>query len=437
MTKSLRRLLFALLAHTAGLLSLTAQPLETVVARAIEENPDVLAGIEQLHAAGFDVRIAKGAFLPTVTAGADGGTERRERDGFPTTDQNRGSANVEAALPLFRGFGNQAGLERADAAQQATYHRTVAIAEDIALRTAQAYLELLRAERVVELSRQNLTDHEATYDLVKQRSDQGVSDQSDLTQITGRLARAKASLANSLNNLRDAETTMQQLAGMRPSGLVAPASWSARLPGSRSALTNQALEQQVTLLAAQEDVSAAEAGIAAQRSVIYPQVDLVANGTWRDGVEGFKGREDEYRVLVRARLDLYQGGQNLNRVRQAESRTESARQNLEKVRRQVLANAHASWDAFELLAEAGTHLQEYVNATIETSDLYHQQFTVGRRTLLDLLDSQNELFNAQKVLIRNQYDLLGAELRVLASMSELTPALGINLTDRLDEAEGS
>ena len=74
MTKSLRCLLFALLAPTAGLLSLTAQPLETVVARAIEENPDVLAGIEQLRAAGFDVRIAKGAFLPTVTAGADGGS---------------------------------------------------------------------------------------------------------------------------------------------------------------------------------------------------------------------------------------------------------------------------------------------------------------------------------------------------------------------------
>ena len=95
--------------------------------------------------------------------------------------------------------------------------------------------------------------------------------------------------------------------------------------------------------------------------------------------------------------------------------------------REVKANVDSSWSAYKSLGEEIIYLQDYVMQTKETQKLYSQQFKVGRRTLLDLLDSQNELFQARKAYVAADYDYLYSQYRVISSMSYILDALNVNV----------
>ncbi|WP_197466538.1 TolC family protein, partial [Oleiphilus sp. HI0080] len=103
--------------------------------------------------------------------------------------------------------------------------------------------------------------------------------------------------------------------------------------------------------------------------------------------------------------------------------------------REVQANVDSSWDAYMTLKQTLVHLQDYVDQSAESAKLYMAQFKAGRRTLLDLLDAQNELFEARKQYLASDYQYVYSQYRVVASMSYILDALRVNVMTPLLEKE--
>lgn len=403
-----------------------AQSLEQTVNDAIQTNPDMAATLQAYYASQAELDIAEGRFLPSIDLSADGGREDLDRANVGETDQTRKQARLKLSLPLFRGFANTSEYSRADFNMRAHYYQTLAQAESLALQVAQAYTNVMNAQEVLRLSQENLKQHLETYDMVAARKRQGISDKSDLTQIKGRIARVRANLLAAHNNLSDAETLYKQLTGNQPGNFIRPEVDESYLPESHDRAVELALQNNQLLIASKLDVNASAANVKGVRSENYPSFDLVADRSWKDNVSGFDGREDEWRMLVEMNWNLYSGGQSSSRYRRALYREEASRMLSNRVYREVQANAQSSWDAFETLKQSRVHLRDYVEQSKESVKLYLAQFKAGQRTLLDLLDTQNELFEARKRYLAADYHYIYAQYRVLASISNILSAMRIN-----------
>lgn len=408
------------------------ESLEDAVHMAIKTNPNVAASVQRYYASRADLEAAFGNFLPSIDLTADTGREDIDRIGTVTdSDQTRARASLQLSVPIFRGFANENEYERANLSMQASYYDSLAQAEELALKIARAYTDVLNAKDVVTLSIENLALHERTYELVAARKKQGVSDKADLTQMLGRLSRVKANLLAAKNNMGDAETTYKQLVGYRPAQLVRPEINAGYIPESNERAATLALSNSQSLLASRINAQALGAKAEAFNSHIYPNFDFVADQTWNDKVDGARGHENELSFLVKMNWNLYSGGRSSSKQAQAKYDEEVARMNSNRIYREVRANVDSSWDAFVTLRETLVHLQDYVDQSAESARLYMAQFEAGRRTLLDLLDAQNELFEARKQFLASDYNYIYTQYRVVASMSYILDAMQLNVMEPL------
>ena len=435
-TRKLGLLLTGLLTHQASL----ADNLEHVVYEAIQTNPDMAVSVQNYYSSRAELDSAQGNFLPSLDLSADTGKEDIDRVGTQTdSNETRAQARLQLTIPVFRGFANANEYDRADFSMQASYYQSLAQAEQLALQITRAYTEVLNAQDVVRLSVENLELHENTYDLVEARKKQGVADKADLTQMKGRLSRVKANLLAAHNNLRDAETTYIQLTGTRPANLVRPQADSAYLPESNERAATLALTNNQNLIASRLNAQASAANSDGLNAHYYPNFDIVADQTWKDHVSGEQGHENEWRVLLEMNWNLYSGGRSNSKQKQARYQEEAARMRSNRIYREVQANVDSSWDAYMTLKQTLVHLQDYVDQSAESARLYMAQFKAGRRTLLDLLDAQNELFEARKQYLASDYQYVYAQYRVIASMSYILDALRVNamkpLLEKGDENE--
>ncbi|MDP0561074.1 MAG: TolC family outer membrane protein [Candidatus Endonucleobacter sp. (ex Gigantidas childressi)] len=420
-----------------------ATTLEKSVFDTLQSSPDMAEAIQQYYATKSDLNIATGRFLPRLDLFADVGVEDTERENRTPTATNtdnttnihrdRTSAKLRVSVPVFRGFANVNEHDRASSAMKSSYYKSLSKAEVITLNLTKGYIDVLSAQDVIVMSEENLKHHQQTYDLILERSNQGVANQADLSQIKSRLARARANMISARSNYNNTKISYKQITGVMPKDLNRPKVDHNYIPMSNQRVVDIAFANHQILRSSQCDMDAAMSASKAQNSHYYPEFDVVADITWKDDVGGYTGHEREWRVLLEMKWNLFAGGQTSEAHKKSVFQEEATRMKLSSVMRSVKANAEASWNAYEQLKQEKMYLREYVEQTEKTEKLYEQQFKAGKRSLLDLLDSQNELFQARRSYIESDYKYLYAQYRVVASMSYILDALKINVMKGLRE----
>ena len=175
----------------------------------------------------------------------------------------------------------------------------------------------------------------------------------------------------------------------------------------------------------EQDVSAAEAQVRETKSGFYPALDLVFSQSWNKNLDGLEGPNKDYSAMLRLRYNLFNGGADLARKRQAAYVLDETRDQANRTRRQVVESVRLSWNAYRALNDQMGWLKQHADSSLKTRDAYDKQFGIGQRTLLDLLDSENELFQARSAYVRAQYDRLFAEYRILAGTGDLLQQLNV------------
>lgn len=190
-----------------------------------------------------------------------------------------------------------------------------------------------------------------------------------------------------------------------------------------------ALNNNPTINAAIENMLASEAGIASQKAGFMPRLDFRARQSWDRNLIGEQGRSRDSAVELVLTYNFYRGGADKAREQQAVENKFQARELKEKACRDVRQTTAIAFNDVKRLVEQMTYLDQHRLSTEKAREAYRQQFDLGQRTLLDLLDTQNEAFQASRAYINARYDQVVAQARTLSAMGQLLPALNVTRAD--------
>ncbi|MCU7996430.1 TolC family outer membrane protein [Shewanella glacialipiscicola] len=429
-------------------LSAQSQTLEQAVAHTLDTNPDLRVAFNRFKAREEQVNQAVAGYMPTIDI--NGGYGYEQTDGVSTrrrpnvgdvdsdgvAELNRGEFGVSLKQMLFDGFYTSSEVDRYSFEASADQWALLAAAEDMALDVSKVYLNYLRSDEVLRLAEKNLNSHKDIYDQIKQRTDSGLGSIADLSQITGRLARANANVISARNNLLDAKAQYIKIVETAPTDLILPVPDADMLPKDLSSGITTAQENHPILKSAANDIRAAENERSSVQASYYPQVSLELNGNWNndiggeDGVSNIPsqnvgGYSNDLVAMVRVRYNLFAGGKDLAREKETAYKLGEAKEIRQRAQREVVEGVNLAWNAFEMLAPQKQYIRDHVVASKDTQSAYAQQFNLGQRSLLDLLDTENELFEARKDYLQAEYDEIIAKYRVLNSTGRLLDSLKV------------
>ncbi|MFQ3237452.1 MAG: adhesin transport system outer membrane protein, partial [Paraglaciecola sp.] len=222
---------------------LQAQSLEQAVAMALDSHPDIRQSFARFKSKEEDVNQARAGYLPTIDLTAGYGAEysdtpgnRRSSLGFADQDTtlNRSELGISLRQMIFDGMFTQNEVARTQYEASAQQWALISTAEDLALSVSQAYLNYLKTAQLITLAEKNVSSHEVIYAQIKERTDSGLGSIADLSQISGRLARAQSNLIAARNNNEDARVQFIRLTNTTPKELVKPVPDADMLPNDAS-----------------------------------------------------------------------------------------------------------------------------------------------------------------------------------------------------------
>ncbi|WP_236822702.1 TolC family outer membrane protein, partial [Andreprevotia sp. IGB-42] len=291
------------------------------------------------------------------------------------------------------------------------------------MEAARAYYDVLRYRKLADLARDNYATHKEIYDQIQERVKAGVGRRVDLEQAAGRMALAESNWLTEQANLYDVTARYARVIGEEPpAALSEPGSFDGALP-TQNDLLALTIKNNPSFLAAIANVRAARARIDTQKSNNYPKLEFVASRGIDKNRDGIDGNFRDGLVGVSLNWNLFNGGTDQANTRSAAEAYNGAIELRDKVCRDVRQITQSAWNNVVRLREQIAYLDQHQLSTEKARDAYRKQFDIGQRTLLDVLDSENELFDARRSLANGEYDQKIAVVRVLAQSHSLLPAL--------------
>ncbi|WP_236645423.1 TolC family outer membrane protein [Aidingimonas lacisalsi] len=397
------------------------------VQRAVSNNPEVQEAWNAFQASEYDVDEAQGGYLPSIDVTGGVGRESREGDGRGSYDTD--FAEISLTQMIYDGFATRSEVERLDHAKLVSYYEVRDVSQTVALDVLTAYQDVMRYRELVRLAQDNYRQHLEVYDQIEQRVQSGAGRRVDLEQISGRLSLAESNLMTEASNLHDVSARYQRLVGELPPESLSPVPDMAdRLPPSVMEAVELAYEGNPGFHAAIENIESARAEREGTKSAFQPRVEFRARaGT--NNESGVTGRYDQNAAEIVASMNLYNGGSDLASYRRGGEQIEQAMNLRDKECVDLRQTTQIAYNDTQRLREQLAYLNEHRQSIDRVRGAYEQQFNIGERTLLDLLDSENEYFDASRAYVNAQYDAAIADAEVLASMGQLLTTLDVARED--------
>ena len=410
--------------------------LRDIAQKAVLNNPEVMAKWHNFRAAVEEVGVASGAYLPRVDVTAGAGREYLKQpvfSGSKVTQEGYYDRNgwlVSLNQMMFDGFATRNEVKRLGKAQLVRYYELLDASEAIALEAARAYLDVIRFRFLVNLAEDNYVSHRATFEQLLRRTQSGVGRRVDLEQAASRLALAEVNLTTETANLHDVTARFQRIVNSQPPQVIfSPALISRALPSSQKAALEKLFKNNPALLAAQENIEAADYDIAVRRAAYSPRLDFRARTDNAENYLGVIGDRTNNVAEVVLTYNIFNGGSDRARERQYIERKHLAVDLRDKACRDTRQTLSIAYNDVNRLREQVSFLNIQVGLVEKTRDAYRDQFNVGQRTLLDLLDTENELLSARRSAINADMDLSLAYLRTYAGMGTLLEFMELKKLD--------
>lgn len=408
-----------------------AQTLPQAMQQALDVHPEIQAGVNSRLAADYQLKAAKGGYLPRVDLAAGYGREGTDsvttRSGSNNHWEtlNRSESSLRLTQMVFDGFATSSEVGRQQANVSARAYSLLDASERTGLTVAQVYLDVLTRREFVRLAEDNLKSHERIFDQIKLRTSRGVGSGADLDQAEARMAQARNNLITEQTNLADAETNFLSAVGQLPDQLERPADFMALLPANLTEARAQMLENSPVLRSAEADIAAAEQQYEAAKSSFYPRFDAELGRTADNDLDGQNGHNNEWQAMLRMRFNLYAGGSNKADLESKSYLSNQALDIRNNALRQLNEELGLAWNALNNANAQVPIAQQYVDRSANVRSAYQKQFSLGERTLLDLLDSENELFSASRRLAEIKNVQLFTQYRIKATMGQLLKSQGV------------
>jgi adhesin transport system outer membrane protein len=427
-------LLTAALGATAQPLapSSSATALKAAVEKALASNPEVAARFSAYRASVDAVDVAQAAWKPKLDMT---GRVGRDQDRISSrTPQGNSVSSTSLGLTLSQllwdGHATRNEVNRAGHERLTRYFDLLDLTEQTALEVARAHYDVLRYRRLVQLAEDNYVQHKYAAIQIQSRFQAGVGRGVDLEQANARLALAESNLATEIANLHDVTARYQRIVGEVPPPQLPPSSKETAplkqaIPGRASEAVTAAVRQSASISASIESLRASRAASLGADSAFQPRVEARLRTGGGKNLDGVTDQTRNSTAEIVMNWNLYNGGADQARTRQQTHLVTQAADLRDKVCRDTRQTTSIAFNDTRKLAEQLTYLDRNALAIEKARDAYRQQFDIGQRSLLDLLNAENELYTAKRSYANAEHDLGIAYARVHAAMNQLVSQLGL------------
>jgi outer membrane protein len=400
--------------------------LRQALGTAYETNPQLDAQRAALRATDENVAQANAGWRPTVNAQGTYGVQdvNQQVQGLLTHPL---STQLVISQPLYRGGRTVAEVSRAKAQVRAGRAQLSNTEQNVLLDGVTAYMDVVRDAKSLKLKQHNVADLQKQLEATQEQVRVKELTNTDLAQAQARLSGAEADLVNSQGQLQVSRSSFEHTIG-RPAETLEERPPMPSMPATLQEAIQISLKANPFLVQAQE--SARAAGYAVDDSVgaLQPQVTL--QGEWQyaqgqpTGLGGFGGpatQASHVKALIgQVTVPLYQGGADEAQVRQAKEQRSQAELAVADAERQVLDATRSSWESWRAAVKSITSQRAAVAADQTALDGVRQEQQVGTRTVLDVLNAEQELLNAQVAEVDAERNAIVAGFQLLSAMGTLT-----------------
>lgn len=406
--------------------NLQALSLKEAVVQTLEDNPKVIENMEAYKASIQELDISNAGYYPTLDLVVGGGYQDISNSATRFTKESEDVYETSLILNqnLFDGFSTSSRVSADEARLMVSSYRFIEQANEIAFHTLQAYLDVLKEKELQAISVQNIQINNKIFNKVQALYDTGMTTLSEKEKIESSLSLARSNYFLIQNNYRDAVYTFKRLFGhyVDPEEMLKPA-FEIELPLSREEALTFSINNNPSLHVSNYELIAAQEDYKETKSTYYPSIDAEVRQAYNSNLNGIKGDEDDFRAMLFLRYNLYNGGADSADIekRRTVINREMARRN--DIKRQITEDFDFSWNAINDIKSRLPHLEEYKQHSIKTLVLYTDEYDMGRRSLLDLLASQNDFISAKRQIVDAQYTLLSKKYYLLNTMGMLVPTV--------------
>lgn len=424
---SRNRLSLALMSCFAAWAATThAYDLKEAAQEAVLNNPEVISRLHNYRETTESIDVAEGGYLPKADLSTGIKRETLKEPGSPEVRYTTRGTSLYLQQMLFDGFATKRDVERLSYAQRVRYFELLDASESTALEAVRAYNDVMRYRKLVQLAKENYVQHRAIHEQISRRVKAGVGRQVDLEQAGGRLALAESNLLVENSNLHDVSTRFQRIVGkIPPPEMKEAALLNKEVPGNKSEAVATGYKNNASILAAQENIISSTAEARGTNAPFMPKVFFQARRDMGRDVDGVEGKSSLTSYGIVLNMNLYNGGADSARKKQYAERVNIAKDLRDKSCRDIRQTVTIAFNDIRKLAEQIDYLDQHQLATEKARDAYRKQFDIGQRTLLDLLDTENELFDARRAYQNALHDQFQAYARTQAGMGKLLQQLGL------------
>ena len=414
---------FLTIAHLGLCPAVNAMTLREAVEAAAQNHPAVAAAQANRRATSYELLQAQGRKLPRVDLDADIGEERIDRPLGFSSDVNdmwrtRRQGTVTLSQPIFDGWDRINDIYRNAARVDAASYRVLARAEALALEAVEAYINVTRSQKSLDLAEINVAAHKRIMSRVREQVTAGKIPASEIDQVKERFAFAESTVERIRQTLRESEVGFKRVVGVAPSKLQ-PARYPTGVPVTREAAVAAGLSNSPLMAAAAADADVAHLTFKQSKSTDYPTVGLEVRGQTGHDLAGTPGPNNEVSARIVLKWNIFDGLISRNRQLEFAERWSQAQAEEEDRRRSVSAEIERSLVAYQGAKPRLDALRRQAAAAATVVTNYETEYGVGKRSLLDVLNSETARFNAQAEIVNTEAIHLFSAYRILGAMGSL------------------
>jgi len=417
--------------------AVSAQSIDEALAKAYQNNPTIQAQRAQLRSVDEGVPQAKSGWRPEVSFNGElSKLQRRTNNiggGLGAGNDTRTTYNGRFSITqnVYEGGRTEAEISRAKNEVSRERAQLTLVEQDILLEAVTAYMNVVRDQAVLQLNINNEQVLARQLEAAQDRFDVGEVTRTDVAQAESRHARATAERIQSEGDLEVARAIYEQIVGEKPGAVTQP-NYPENLPASEDEALSVAKSKNPAVVVASFDERAARDSVQVEKSEMLPSIDLNADAR-RGRDEGSADRTiDDVTLTAALTVPIYQRGSVSSRIREAQQLASRSLVLVEESKRAAVESAESAWEEL-LTARASIKSREAAERAAGIAlEGVRQEAAVGSRTILDVLDAEQELLDAQVSLVRDQRDATVASYDLLSAMGRLTAkdlALPVKLYD--------
>ena len=401
--------------------------LKEAITQGVMISPRVNADWYNFAAKGYAEQSARGSYYPSVDLASRIGREDRDTPLIDLGDFGYDATQFSITQMLFDGFATRDEVARLGYDKLSQYYNFKRASEEVALEVAVTYLDTVKYQRLVDFARANLQVHRSIHAQIAERAEGGVSQGVDLDQAVARVGLAETNLVIEVANLNDVLNRFQRLVGAYPgANLAVPTVPEGEIPELRGAALEIAYQRSPVINSAIENLRAAQEALNLTNAPMMPRFDLRYRNEVAHDTDSIDGRFSTEAVELVMTYNLFRGGADSARKREYYNLYNAAIEERKQACLNVRQEISNNFNELAALREQVVLTEVSRKAQNATRKAYRDQFDRGRRSLLDLLDSQNEYFDSERSNINAIVDEVASQARTLANMGLLLASLEVD-----------